>query len=82
MCQRATAGSGEEADEGTGREREMWARILGGWLWWCWFSGSVSSFGLVSSSSAAADVSATATHDARVEGEERNSTACETPWTG
>ena len=51
---------------GEGVERETWPRILGG---------------LVAVASSVS-LSAAATHAASVEGEERNSIAWETPWTG
>jgi len=63
-----TAGS---VEVGGGREREMWARIRGFLSWMPLLEDADSGI-----------ASATPTHEASVEGEERNSTALETPWTG
>ena len=70
--------------EGEGSVRETWARM--GWLARVGAGGSgdgrVCLLVVVVVAVWLSASTATATHAASVEGEERNSTAWETPWTG
>ena len=62
-------------EDGEGRERETWPRIFFG-------EGCEGGLLLLIVVVLATSLSSSATHAASVEGEERNSTAWVTPWTG